>query len=346
MTVRVLLVDDVPAERKLVRIAIERSGRFTVVGEGNDGGEAIDLAANLFPDLVVMDLSMPGVDGLEALPRVKQVSPGSRVVILSGLSGADVADSALRQGADGYLEKGLHPSELVAHLTAYARPAGVDGRRTTGPDEEDVVDIGDDRALPMRTVTTTVDPRLLIERETLHGHLLDSVADSIILEDANGTVRAANPAARRLFAIEANELGKRRTIGPGWRVVDQHGRPLPPDGLPGRTALLTGRPQLGLVLGLERDGMPRRWLHINTVPLDDPTRGGKAEPYGLVSSFADVTALREAALPAVPADVGGALRQLTTALDELQRASGRKAQRELATAIAAGERLRRVLHEF
>jgi DNA-binding NarL/FixJ family response regulator len=128
MTARVLLVDDVATERRLVRAALERSGRFLVVGEGADGEEGVALAVELHPDLVVMDLSMPHMDGLEALARLRDRCPGLPVVILSGLSADDAAASALRLGAAGYLEKGLHPAELVAYLgrltDAAAAPTG------------------------------------------------------------------------------------------------------------------------------------------------------------------------------------------------------------------------------
>jgi DNA-binding NarL/FixJ family response regulator len=136
MTARVLLVDDVATERRLVRAALERSGHFCVVGEGADGEEGVALAMELHPDVVLMDLSMPRMDGLEALTRLQARCPGLPVVILSGLSAHDAAASALRLGAAGYLEKGLHPTELVAYLdrlTGATAGAGSDGPAGSGP---------------------------------------------------------------------------------------------------------------------------------------------------------------------------------------------------------------------
>jgi signal transduction histidine kinase/CheY-like chemotaxis protein len=120
----VLLADDVAALRNLVRLAIESSGRFRVVGEASDGGGAITEAVALHPDLVLLDLSMPKMDGLEALPRILEAVPTTRVVVLSGFNHVRMAPVATRLGASAYLEKGLEPAELVASLLRLLEPDG------------------------------------------------------------------------------------------------------------------------------------------------------------------------------------------------------------------------------
>lgn len=114
--VRTLLVDDAVELRVLIRRALEASGRYEVVGEAGDGLEAIELAALLRPDLVLLDLSMPRMDGLEALPALREASPAAAVVVLSGHAQELAAESALAAGAVAYLEKGLRPTQLILAL--------------------------------------------------------------------------------------------------------------------------------------------------------------------------------------------------------------------------------------
>src|SRR4029079_2096764 len=103
--VRVLLVDDVPDLRLIVRMVLERTERFEVVAEAGDGYEAIPRAAECQPDLTLLDLSMPRMNGVVALPRIREVAPNSKVVILSGWD-ADHAVERTGAGAGAYLEKG------------------------------------------------------------------------------------------------------------------------------------------------------------------------------------------------------------------------------------------------
>lgn len=117
---RVVVADDFADMRHLLRVTLERSGRFEVVGEAGDGAQAITLAKELTPDIVLLDLSMPVLSGIEALPRIREASPATKVVVLSGLDRAQMESEALAVGAVGYLEKGLRPSELVDELLAVA----------------------------------------------------------------------------------------------------------------------------------------------------------------------------------------------------------------------------------
>jgi DNA-binding NarL/FixJ family response regulator len=89
-----------------------------VVGEADDGRQAIALARHLEPDLVLLDLAMPGMGGLEALPLIQAVCPGAKVAVLSGLDAADVADSAASQGATAFFDKTDVP-DLLAGLLRY-----------------------------------------------------------------------------------------------------------------------------------------------------------------------------------------------------------------------------------
>lgn len=117
---RVVLVDDAADLRLLVGRLLERDGRFTVVGQASDGREGIEVAAEHQPDLCVLDLSMPVMDGLEALPRILEQCPRTKVVVLSGLDARQMEATALRLGASGYLEKGAAFSRLADTLAAVA----------------------------------------------------------------------------------------------------------------------------------------------------------------------------------------------------------------------------------
>ena len=115
-TVRVVLVDDAEDLRYLVRFALELGGEFEVVGEAGDGHTGIAAVEQFQPDLVLLDVSMPGLDGLEALPAVCAAAPAARVVMLSGFEQRRLGRMAVDRGAAAYLEKGLAPAELVAAL--------------------------------------------------------------------------------------------------------------------------------------------------------------------------------------------------------------------------------------
>lgn len=111
-----LLVDDVADLRFLLRVVLETDGWFEVVGEAGDGETAVRLCEMTRPDVIVLDLSMPTMDGLEALPRLRKVVPDARIAVLSGFEGARIAQSASDLGADAYFEKGTPPTVVLERL--------------------------------------------------------------------------------------------------------------------------------------------------------------------------------------------------------------------------------------
>jgi DNA-binding NarL/FixJ family response regulator len=130
---RVLLVDDTPDVRALVRRALERSGGLEVVAEVGDGAAAVVAARHHQPDVVLLDIAMPVMDGLEALPQIRQVAPRATVIMLSAFGADKMIDLAVRQGAAGYIQKGRPMRELVSqvHELITQRPGG--GGGTDGP---------------------------------------------------------------------------------------------------------------------------------------------------------------------------------------------------------------------
>ncbi len=124
---RVVLVDDTADIRLLLRAALEADGAFEVVGEAGDGATGVEVVAAARPDLVLVDLAMPVLDGLEALPALRRACPSAHVVVLSGFGADAVVTRARAAGADAYLQKGIAPAELRARLLEIARvpaPAG------------------------------------------------------------------------------------------------------------------------------------------------------------------------------------------------------------------------------
>ena len=119
MATRVLIVDDHPLTREALSALLTQHG-FSVAGQAADGEEAIELARSLQPDLVLLDLSMPGLDGLQALPRLREAAPGCEVVMLTASVAEENLLAAIRAGAAGYLLKTEPPERIAEFLRSAA----------------------------------------------------------------------------------------------------------------------------------------------------------------------------------------------------------------------------------
>ena len=115
MDERVLIVDDHPLTREALASLLVQHG-FDVVGHASDGAEAIDQARRLQPELVLLDLTMPDMDGLTALPRIREAAPESEVVVLTASGTEENLLSAIRAGAAGYLLKSEPPERIAEFL--------------------------------------------------------------------------------------------------------------------------------------------------------------------------------------------------------------------------------------
>ena len=111
-----VVVDDTPDIRMLTRMALELDSGVRVVAEAENGRDGIEVVERHQPDVVILDMAMPVMDGLEALPHIKRACPTASVLVVSGFDPATVLTSALEAGADGYLQKGASPAALVERV--------------------------------------------------------------------------------------------------------------------------------------------------------------------------------------------------------------------------------------
>lgn len=121
MTVTVLLVDDHPMIRQGLRNLVSSEDDFQIVGEAGDGVEALQKIELTRPDVLIVDMMMPNLNGLEVLLQVKRLSPGTRTIVFSMQSAEPYVVEALRAGADGYLLKETGPGELIAAIHSVLR---------------------------------------------------------------------------------------------------------------------------------------------------------------------------------------------------------------------------------
>lgn len=113
---RVVIADDSADIRLLLQLAIQGDPELELVGEASDGAEAVSLAQALQPDLLLLDLSMPVMDGLEAIPLIRDVAPETAIIIVSGFLTDETKKRVLDAGAVGFVEKGGDFRELVAYV--------------------------------------------------------------------------------------------------------------------------------------------------------------------------------------------------------------------------------------
>ncbi|HEY2266781.1 MAG TPA: response regulator transcription factor [Streptosporangiaceae bacterium] len=131
MSIRLLLADDQPLMRAGFRMILEEIDDIDIVGEARDGVEAVRLAGELNPDVILMDVRMPGVDGIEATRRIVTAGGTARILILTTFDLDEYAFSALRAGASGFVVKDVPLDELARAIRAVASGDAVVSPRIT-----------------------------------------------------------------------------------------------------------------------------------------------------------------------------------------------------------------------
>jgi DNA-binding NarL/FixJ family response regulator len=186
--IAVLLVDDQPLLRKGFRMVLEEEEGMIVVGEASDGVAALDLVCRLHPDVVVMDVRMPGMDGIEATRVIVAAEPHSRILILTTFDLDEYAFSALRFGASGFLLKDVPPAELVRAIHAIANGDAVVApsvtRRLLDAYAHKFTDpsLGESAPHPELDELTTREREILIE--VAGGHSNAEIADHLFVAEA------------------------------------------------------------------------------------------------------------------------------------------------------------------
>ena len=134
--ISVLLADDQPLLRRGFRMILEAEHGLTVAGEAGDGAEAVELARQVRPDVVLMDIRMPGTDGIEATRRITAAEPGVRVLVLTTFDLDEYAFGALQAGASGFLLKDAPPEALFEAVRVVAAGEALAEEADADPDEQ------------------------------------------------------------------------------------------------------------------------------------------------------------------------------------------------------------------
>jgi len=142
---RVLIVDDYEPWRRFCLTALQKQPRLQVIGEAVDGLEAVQKAQHLQPDLILLDIGLPTLNGIEAARRIRELSPKSRILFVSEIRSWDIAEEALRTGAGGYVVKSDAVGELLPAVNAVLGgkrfvSASLSGNDLAHPNDEDTAD--------------------------------------------------------------------------------------------------------------------------------------------------------------------------------------------------------------
>lgn len=113
---RVVLVDDQPLVRDLLKVRLHLDGRFAVVGEAVAGGEALVMVRNYRPDVVVLDVGMPGISGLTVLPAIAEECPEAKIVVYTGNSDDNLEQAAFERGAHFVADKLMNVTDLISAI--------------------------------------------------------------------------------------------------------------------------------------------------------------------------------------------------------------------------------------
>ncbi|HYF72956.1 MAG TPA: PAS domain S-box protein [Nocardioides sp.] len=246
----IVIVDDAAEVRALVRTRLRLSGRLEVVGEGSNGVEAVAAARELRPALLLLDVSMPVMDGLEALPRVLEASPRTRVVMYSGFSEEGLAQRARELGAVAFLEKSTSLDQLADQLVGLLDGAGAPPQpgepAVPALDEADRTvlrehlerfrEVFDDAAIGMATVT--------LAGQVVRANAALAALLGRRLEDLVGTAYGELAGARAHLVEDALDQilsGRSRVVQLEHDVVDTAGAA---DGAPSRRVMATVAPVL------------------------------------------------------------------------------------------------------
>lgn len=196
---RVVVVDDTPDLRNLLRLMLQRGG-FDVVGEAADGRAGIDVVRRERPDVVLLDIAMPVMDGLEALPTLRRVVPRAKIIAMSAFGATQMASRAVAAGADGYVQKGTSLHAILAYVSEVsglaqrpARPVAVTRTHDGG------------RSHPVNAAPAPIDRGAGTTGSPVRDEAAALAVDHApygvleVTDEPSPRVRSTNPVARRLL---------------------------------------------------------------------------------------------------------------------------------------------------
>src|SRR5579871_5835024 len=222
---RLLLVDDHEVVRRGVRSLLSDQDGWEICGEAVDGQEALEKARELKPDLIVMDVSMPRLNGLEATRQILNVLPNCEVLVLSQHENAEMARQALKAGARGYVVKSSISRDLLSAVDKASRreyffdPAILQQNSTSNTDVQEILQ----RSAAFEKALRVSEERLQ-KLAAYQSAVMHNMAEGLYAVDENGLVTSINPAAQTILGWNADEL-----IGKKMHDVIHYKRP---DGSP------------------------------------------------------------------------------------------------------------------
>jgi two-component system, NarL family, response regulator LiaR len=205
MTISVVLVDDHAVVRQGIRAYLSTQPDIQVIGEARSGAEAVQVVADLVPDVVLMDLIMPGMNGVEATRQLARVSPRTRVIVLTSFHEDEHIFPAIKAGALSYLLKDIGPAELAEAVRAAARGETVmhsriaarlaqelRGRRPQTPELADLSAREGDvlRLIAEGLSNAEIAERLVISEKTVKGHVSNILSKLHVTDRTQAAVYA------------------------------------------------------------------------------------------------------------------------------------------------------------
>lgn len=215
---RVVIADDHPLWRETLRGLLDESGKMTVVGEAGDGDAVVDVTARTRPDVVVMDIDMPGASGVAATLRIREAQPEVRVLVLSAAKERQAVMAAVRAGASGYLVKTAEPTEIIDALRR------IHAGEIVFPAELSDIVLGQLRGVHTRGARVAVVATRALDREGI-AHLLAQSGREVVAKgaapDAVAEADVVVLVTRRARADEITRLLGNRTANdrPGVLVL-------------------------------------------------------------------------------------------------------------------------------
>ena len=211
----VLLADDHTLFRQGLRELLDREADIEVVAEAKDGAEAVALASQLNPDVALLDISMPLLDGIEAGKRIAAQSPGTRILLLSAYDSADYVRRALHSGASGYLLKNVDRSMLAASIRLVAQGEMVIDAAPTGT----LLKLLVQRESPVKAQVEGLNPREMeVLRLIAQGKTNREAASDLGISER--TVQAHMLNVFRKLGVSSRTMAVLHALRQGWVALD------------------------------------------------------------------------------------------------------------------------------